>query len=337
LADDLDRFLAGETPAAPPLTPVRRARRWARRNRRRLAGVAVATAVAVGLVVAGIALAPRPKPPPPPPDPWEEIRKELAAGRPVTLIGKKGLPRAHYWPVGATALTESPLDGSCEFETIQHSMLELVDDPGVDRYRVTASLRIQRSKLIPAGNQDPAAGASEAHHLGLYVGHSAHRASDGLPAHTFVAVTYNDYLSEQVRRVLVERHKRPPLAFAQAKAVLIPVRPNRPESHTASASRPRNYPPVDRLPGEWRRVGVEVTPAGVTYLWSDREEDAILPFDTAPPGRLDESFALVARTFAQQSPGITLTVPPWHPRMGVGIWCRGAAVSVRDVVIEPLP
>src|SRR5262249_13075812 len=47
LADDLERFLAGQAVAAPELTRRRRLRRWAVRNRRRLAATTAGVAVAV--------------------------------------------------------------------------------------------------------------------------------------------------------------------------------------------------------------------------------------------------------------------------------------------------
>ena len=36
-----------------------------------------------------------------------------------------------------------------------------------------------------------------------------------------------------------------------------------------------------------------------------------------------------------QRPGVI--IPDWRSRMPLGIWSRGAAVAVRNVIVEPLP
>src|SRR5262249_50634963 len=179
LAADLDVSLAGGVPKAPLLTWRRRV---IARLRRHSHGLAVAGA-AVLLVAAVFAVwvASRPV------DPPEAIRKELRAGRPVTLIGATGLPRWHDWAYGPTALGESLTgDKSCAFEAIGDALLILLDDPGIDRYAVTADLRILRSKTAADQTKAPDPGEAPGSNLvGLFFGQATPVGTDGFPAHTF--------------------------------------------------------------------------------------------------------------------------------------------------------
>jgi serine/threonine protein kinase len=332
LAADLDRFLAGEPPAAPLLTRPRRAWKWAARHRGRIGGVALGLLFAAGLVALG-ATAPWRNPPPAPPDPVEEIRAELAAGRRVTLVGETGLPRWHRWALGPTALGESTAgDRSCYFESMQHSLLELLPDPGIDRYRLTADVRFLFTKVALGPDGKPHPLGEPATLVGLYVGHAARATADGRPAHFTLAVTFMDHLTPEVRAAGITQ------ASAQLRTSLILLHPNAvPEDLTAGVGRSIRFPPVENPPGAWRRVRVDVSPAGVEVFWATKPDRPLAPLAELTAADLNRLYVAARDQAEGKYPGLGLPAPDWHPRMPVGIWCRGAAMSVRNVVVAPLP
>src|SRR5262249_39866358 len=83
-----------------------------------LAAAAGALAVAAGLVWVGVAMAPVRTPADPPKDQLEEMRKELAAGRPYTAIPARGEPAYSRWLLGAAKFAPSDAgDGACALNT----------------------------------------------------------------------------------------------------------------------------------------------------------------------------------------------------------------------------
>ncbi len=316
LIADLDRFTAGQRPVAPPLTRWRRVKRWAKRNRR---GVVAATVVLVGLVVGVAAVWPER-------DAEGKIRKELAADRTVTLVGESGPPRWYRWAFGATALDKAPARGNaCSFETIENSMLELLSDPGRDAYEVRADLCLLRLRLPDGGTAPPAA----TNLAGLYF-------ADGTPdggARAFLAATFNDYVAPDKRENGVK-------AVAQLRAVCLIPGAAAP-APTAGAGPPVSFPPADDLPGNWRRVRLEVTPARVRVFWAaepdktpDDQMDLLAEFSAAD---LDILFQGQRARLDAARPGLSNGLPNWHPRMPFGVWCRGGAVAIKNVIVTPLP
>ena len=99
-------------------------------------------AISVALLAIGLVAALRPAPVPPEPDPIELMQRQLAAVKPVTLIGPRGKPAWHEWILGSPEFVPSPLgDGSCSFEAVDFGLLALCSDPITDRYRLRAELR----------------------------------------------------------------------------------------------------------------------------------------------------------------------------------------------------
>jgi serine/threonine-protein kinase len=334
LAADLDRYLAGSVPAAPLLTWRRRVALAVRRNR---LGLTVAGAVVLLLIAAAAAwIATRPV------DPREQIRKELLAGRPVTLIGESGPPKWHAWAYGPTALGESATgDKTCAFESIGDALLVLLDDPGIDRYAVTADLRILRSKTpadpkkAPDHNEAPGS-----NRVGLFVSHAIAVASNGQPVPTFLVVSYNDYLSPAIRKLGLTQ------ATAQFELGFVGIRqgaqgalaqPMHDESTTFGINRPIRFTSAEILPGEWRRIRIEVTPDGVRSFWAADPQDPFIPLATVSVAEIARRAAPACTEFVSAHPGAALPLPPWSPRMPLGIWSRGANVAVRNVIVEPLP
>ncbi|HEY3789965.1 MAG TPA: serine/threonine-protein kinase, partial [Urbifossiella sp.] len=165
LADDLDRFLSDEMPIAPQLTRFRRLKRWTGRNRFQL-GASLLGILVLGAAV-GLAVAPYwTKPPITATDPLEAIQRDLQAGRAVKLVDATGPPRWHAWKLTPSSLGESSSnDRSASFQTNLSTFLELIRDPGIERYRVTAELRHM------GGDPPSPGGAVSSGFIGFYCGH----------------------------------------------------------------------------------------------------------------------------------------------------------------------
>jgi hypothetical protein len=334
LADDLARWGRSEPTVARPLSRWAKARRALRRRAKPIAAVALLLAGLIGL--AWLAPAGRA------PDPIRQAQRDLSLGKPVTLIGETGLPRyPHRWALGPTALGDSPLgDKSCYFEAIGTSLLELFPAPQVDRYRVTADLRIMQTMLIPPEANDPAAGVSNTQLVGLYFGHAELPSADGMSAHAFLTLAYNDILSADVQDKLLKRDATP-RSSAWVISGMMTRRPDRlPIRFLGGGSRAITFAPQRTFPCPWRRVCVEVTPGGVRAYWAFDPEEELRLVDTLAPDRLGAMLTspLTKPYFTQTHPEAAPTAPPsWQPRMPVGVWCSEGAVAVKNVVIEAIP
>ena len=309
LADDLDAFLSGKNVVAPRQTRWRRARRWATRHRMRLAtaGLMIAAMVAVA------ALWP---PPPPPsitkedPDPVAEVRKDLVAGRPATLIGEAFPPAWSFSRLGAPGLSRHA-DGTCHVASVREALLELCPDPGVDRYRITADLRHLDS--VP-GEKDPS--------VGIYFGYAHRIGPDGVFAHGFYAVTFrevwpnSDVLAASAMIRLREVSLGgPPDGAADPKKMNL-------------AFRPLGISPT--RPGPWRTVEVSVAPEFIRVRWRLTPESG---FEDAADLQITDG-TFVDRLRPRK---VRTLLPGWSPRSALGLWTAQAGMTVRNVTLTPLP
>ena len=190
LAADLDRFLVGDKNIdAPLLTWPHRVGQRLRRNRKR---IVVATAyllvVSAAFLLGAIWLRPKPDTRS---DPLLEMQDNLRNGRTAILVPEVGLPKWHRWVVSSPELGPSPTgDGTCSFESMGQSMLELCPDPMTERYLIRAEIQFVRTK-VPNGLVDP--GQIEGiTTVGLYFGYSAVNGNDGAVAHTLFMIAFND-------------------------------------------------------------------------------------------------------------------------------------------------
>lgn len=325
LADDLGRFLNGSPELrAVPLTRRRRLQRWVARRKGLVAGTAVvllaiATAFVLGLFYQHLFG---------PPDPLDQMQRELTDGKAVTIIGKTGLPRWSRWELGPTTLGESPTgDGSCYFESVDNSMLEIFDSPRVNSYRITAELRLVRSRFIPPEVKESAAGRL----IALYIGRATPVASDGTLTHHFLGLTFNDVYP------LTPPPGVKPEAKAQLMTVMIPVREGSEHPWTGSVLAPVVFNAALGLPGEWRKLRFDVTPTQVRAYWASKIDDEPVLFATVPADEIDRRLGRIPKVFSDRTGGITLNPQPWSSQMPIGIWCHRAAITVRNVVIEPIP
>jgi serine/threonine-protein kinase len=319
LADDLERFLAGGTPNAPHLTGWRRASRWAIDRRRVLAGGAAALVLGGGLVYAGLLLAPESRRE----VSAEAIRRELAARRPVTLVGATGLPVYHRCPLEAVALgTTLSADRTCSYHAFHYGLVELCPAPGVAKYRVEAELR----------HLQTVSDSLRSEFVGFYFGHATLEPAPDVTTHRLLAVTLLDGAPPATFGL---PPGQAPLQFQLFRFTQSPDDPLVPATGALAPAVP--FTPRDRLPGPWRKIVVEVTPDEVHVLWKENAADG-----AAPRTVIRWTAAEVRRRF--ETPRASGTsgaepagwIPGWNPDRPFGVISRQAAVAIRNVVVTPL-
>jgi serine/threonine-protein kinase len=331
LADDLDRFLGGRKPAAAPLTRWRRARRWVVRHRSRLAAVGLAVLLAAGLVGAGLAINPRPKQEDPP-DPVAEIQKELAAGTRVTLVGMTGMPRWYEWRLTPSTLGPSARnDETVVFQSGGMTLLELLPDPGISRYRVSAEVLQERGDPIPNG------GVRSESTVGLYFGYATYPGPTGWQFHSLFVVPYTD-LSELPAPALRGIKPKPTQSIVQFSSLLLAAHPDRnPNTHwDRTGNVPFTPDPRHKWPGQWRRVEFEITPERIRTLWAESPTAAPQLVHELTEKEMVEWCDRMAQSSAMDVPGFHV-ITVWNPRLPFGIFCDRSTVAFRNVTIEPLP
>jgi hypothetical protein len=298
LADDLGRWLADKPTAVRPPG-------WLGRNRRR-----VAAAAAVGLALTGGGVAAVTFDP-------DRSRREMAAaldrGEEVELIGATGGPKWSNWVFGDRGRVVSSDDGTFTVETWGSTLLELVPDPGTDRYRFSAQVK-HRAVASPGM-------------AGLY---AARRPcppeEDGVSFLT--TCEFND----------VSVSNRPPQGGPPppSRAVLVP------RLQSAMGTPPDVFARLGRLGGPefapsggtaWRDVSLAVTPEGVTATWDG------VPFVLTAASMINGIPAQLELAAREVPAGHALKRlrPVYAPRGGLGITLTRGSVSVRSAVLTPLP
>jgi hypothetical protein len=332
LAADLERFLAGEKPEAPPMTPARRAKLWVKRNRAALALALLSAVVVASAFLFGRGSTPVP---PPPVDLAEEYKKELQAGRAVALVPDKGLPPWFRIVAGRVSVSEAKdfkeAEGAAAIESLNACLVELLPDPGIDRYVVKAQMMLldrrssdERKQPLQAIDQFPTS------RIGFYVGGVDAAADKGAMAHTFLALSYREFIPFEMRKIV-------PSGDADFSAGVLAVHPDANLiDHLHNSPPSVRFPTVDRLPGRWWPMRIEVTKEGVRAFFGTRQITENKPFATLDPESLQvkkEDMRKIAATNLR----LPFAETTWGPRQSIGLWSKGASAAFRNVVIEPLP
>ena len=328
LADELRRFLAGEPVQTPVLTPRRLAQRWVKQHRGRLGLGMGLVVVGVLLFIIGRSLSPEPQPNPDP-DPipvkktaedyFADIREELRRGQSVVLIPDQGEPQGYRWRLGSAAFGKSPLgDGTCYYETLGMSFLELLDDPGIDRYRIRLEIR-QVERSWPQAGEEPV--------CGLYFGYGQCRDGTGFGSDSSFAVTFCDYEKNGADQKLSFQKlfvgHRPPVS---------------PERKPSEFARLR-FKPAPIRPGFLRTIEVDVTPERIRVFWlaeenAARQEVLHLKGYLFIPGVEYPEMQKILN--APPYAGRGLVLPTWSPRMPLGLYTYGSAVTIKSLTVTPL-
>lgn len=332
LADDLEGFLAGQRPDAPILTPARRAKLWVKRHR---ASIAFSFLGVVALAVTFILGFESKSVPPPPVDLAEEYRKELAAGRAVTLVPEKGLPPWFRIVSGRASITEAKdfkeAEGAAAMESLNASLIELLPDPGIDRYVVKAELMFldrrsteERKDPLKPLDQFPTS------RIGLYIGGADAAADQGATAHTFFALNYREFIPFEMRKIT-------PTGDADFSPGVMAVHPDlNMIGHMYNIPPSVRFPLVDRLPGRWWPMRFEVTKDGVRAFFGNRQIKENKPFSTMSAEAIQQKQEDVRRYLATER-NLPYAEGTWSPRQSIGLWTTGATAAFRKIIVEPLP
>jgi serine/threonine-protein kinase len=148
LSEDLGRWLQGDRPVGWPTWP-RRLLKAVRRRRRVavLAGLGLAFLAGLGGLAAYLG---RPAPATRPTDGvvLQQVQHELVEGRTVTLFGDSGIPQWLRWRAGESSSSAAAPDGIFTVRADSLGLLELLDRPPRESYRLEADVRHTRSFLI---------------------------------------------------------------------------------------------------------------------------------------------------------------------------------------------
>jgi hypothetical protein len=308
LAEELGRWLAGKPVQTRPPGRLRRAWRWCRR-RAAVPGlvILVVPLLALGLVGpffrTGTEAAEAPE---------TALRKQLAAGKGVTLIGETGGPVYSTWQAGAAVPTTAPTrDGTFFFHTFTLSLLDLLPDPGCDRFRFRAEVR----------HLD-----SDHGEVGIYCIHSAPRSARG-PEHFLCDLTFTDreiteVKTQQAKAALRLRHYRELGAARSANDT------GQLGGHLFAPALPALPPAQRHAPGvePWRTLTLEVTPETIRAFWDGR-----------PAGMVTWDRLREMGDFIQDHLPAAEQVPAeFRLRGGLGLYVRRGAASFRRAAVEPL-
>jgi serine/threonine-protein kinase len=330
LADDLGRWLAGEPISRRPDGVLRKAGRWARRRAATL-GVIGVMGVGSGIGV-GIGLRP-------PADAREttgasaEVRATVAlrgwnesirAGFPAVLIGPTGPPGSVNWLTGGAAgrTWADPRDGSFSAQSEATGMLELLPRVHARRFSVRAEIRHDQGTPASA--------------VGLYVGRSdALSRTGGDRIHRYVRLAFNGVAALGPARILPRAVKQPD---GSAHVRLQPELYGESGPAPGFFVRPSGAAPVRMAvkgpaSGYWYPVAVTVSPDGVSAAVDGATLDLPAPLLLR---KLDEGLAVARQEHPAGDP-VRLIRPEFTPDGGVGLWIEDATVSVRNVVVTPLP
>jgi serine/threonine protein kinase len=245
LAEDLARWLRHEPITARPERWWQRS--WQRFRRTAAPRFALAALLVLGVLGSGVFLFRPPRSSSPTENgagdeaAVQALQNELAAGKPVTLLGPVGIPRYYRW---RTEKQRPPLPaggrGALELESWATSLVELLPDPQQTRYRLSAEV----SHLSATNGW-----------AGLYFGGDEVPTPDGptLRFGTLAFAGQGEYAG-QVRMEFVCYHESEvDGGLARGRWTV----------HTE-----RLGPPAEQFP--WHRVAVEVTPEKITAFWDGR-------------------------------------------------------------------
>jgi serine/threonine-protein kinase len=310
LAQDLGRWLRGEMTEARPLPWYGRA--WRRLPKRMLA--------AALLVLAALALLLffRPNPN----AAVRDIEARLARGQAVTLIGESGQPRWSRWHTNKGASMTVAGDGTFQLESWSLALLELVRDPQVDHYVITAEVKQERGQ-----------GSSP---VGLFFGLTDYPKGDVthlfFQRAVFSEIPFPERTDKNTGAKLTAPVKNPVYLGSH----LYTEGPNKSlwDQIPFGEKSPRLFEPAGVSGGPWRKLAVEVSPMGVRGIWGGQE-----PLGEVTAEKIKEGAEWeigLRQQIRPQRPDDGRISPRFNPRGTLGLYVYMASASFRRVVIKPI-
>jgi hypothetical protein len=307
VADDLDRFLAGQPTHARPLSRLQKAGRRLRRYR-----LLVVAAVLLTVLLVAAAVVNRES------DPRRRMERALARGEPFTIIRESGPPVVPgRWVAGEVATTTSLTgDGTFGFQTHDESVLELCPDPQVDHYVLTAEVRHLRS-------------GSDMSAVGVYVGCPGSTIAENVRFNRYLRVVFNDFWRKADQLPAIKAAHG-----VEARDQVYAISPGAIQAEQFwSANFP--YPPANQQPNPWRKLELDVSPDGIVVHWWPDEKTRLKSHELPAKGFDDRAVTLRTR-FSNLLQTAPAPLPSWGPRGPVGLWLVEAAADFRNVTITPV-
>jgi serine/threonine-protein kinase len=320
VADELDRWLRGESTHTRPPGFLRRAARAVARHPQLTAAVAVVVvAMVLSLGLLYFFSADRQA---------RVIEAALAQGHPVVLIGETGAPLWFQWRQAeerSKALVNA--DGTFYVHSWGHALVELVRDPQLTSFRLRAEIRHERAHP-PAW-------------VGLYVVHQERTTSRG-GAHLFAHLSFDDvsdpmeqYKMLREARVLPPNQGLPSDPVARLQSHLLPAAREDEELVIQSAGRTsRSFRPHGPATPDWRPLEVRVTPTGISGSFDGAELGDLTAGQLIAQMQKEQDSALQSK--AAPTTVYVKEVPlSYFVRGSLGLYIVRGAASFRNVVIEP--
>jgi hypothetical protein len=289
LAEDLENWLRGEAIAARPISQLGRCARWLRRHPRLTALLCTSALLVLVGAAARYAFAPE--------RPRYALEQQLLRKEPVPFLDEQGRLAWSRWNIRQGVLSHPP-DAPDALALASHDtcLLELLPDPQLDSYRLSAQVRHDQGR-----NGE----------VGLYVLRSGQVTEDG-PEQCYARLTFNDQVAWGAED---------PQGKVRKSVAAFDL-----ERYCLSRNSPMSSRLCDRLDNpnvDWRQLVIEVRPHLIQCWWDH------VPLEPVPR----ETLLAHKSHIANQSSSFD---PTFAPRQGLGLYVCEARASYRRVLVEPL-
>jgi serine/threonine-protein kinase len=305
LADDLQRWLDGKPPREARSVWAR-LRRWRQRHSLATGVFLLALLALAGLAVAFTLFDPG--------RPVKALKRDLGAGKPVTLIGDLGGPKYSHWAFGGGNVDVNS-HREFQIDAFSRGLLELLPAS-------LPSMFILRAQVL-----QPTVTPSEA---GLYFAFSEQGTSQGV-VQSFMTLSFSER-EDDSHNPDDKAKKAPAVKQAKAPQVLLNLHSFRGQGTVPGDSR-RGSTGVARkiplrpqgTPALWRTLAVKVMPQAVEAFWEGKSIGTWHRDDPLfGPRRLFEGFAEI-------DPRKALA-----PEGGLGLYVFRGEAAFRQVIVEPV-
>jgi hypothetical protein len=238
----------------------------------------------------------------------EAIRRQLAAGQTVSLLDAAGRPVVARWALGEAAFSKPPAgEAACAFHAFQLSLLELLPELPLGRYRFSAEIC----------HLD---GATETY-AGIYFFYGRQPNEWGVHHGFWELCCAEDW-----------RPVPNPLGgwVGLRLHTYSEPGPGKGGNDIGQTRLQERFSSVRRDEGTpWRPLAVEVTPEAIRVFWDKKE----LP--SSPLSWADVRKRVVRHSGV--TPALHGLVPDCSPRGGLGLILNKGAAAFRSVELKPLP
>jgi serine/threonine-protein kinase len=224
----------------------------------------------------------------------------LARGEKVELVGARGAPPWFAWRAGRREGTtaEAP-DGVFTLGNQRRALLELLPDPGIDSFVLTAEVRQEHG--VANGE------------VGLYLGHSVAADGQGV-SHSFCGLAFSEIMATRGQfQVQLYWYWHPGQQFRETEEDILTL-----------PTLGKSFEPAPTLPRPFRSLRVTLTPTWMQVQWGDD-----------PPKKLSRAgLTQVAKEWLKFVPKPLPQPPQFAPREGLGLYVCRSTASFRNVTIQ---